>query len=295
MNRLSSVVESPSSPTGPKEPAAKEKTGHETTNGTGPAWTDGSAEPGPSTNGAQDEAAAIFDYQPPPGPPPEKSKEPEAKKDSEGFTIPSSSNDPISEAQKEAAAESEQLFKLNIQQQPVGEEDADANKAAMSNVANALSQLAAPARKATVRGRRDVRNTIYMPSSVPEGSTSDPASAFPPSPSPAVPQPPAGLLSKPTAVSALQSEGSMAGTSDTQSIRSSNSMGGFGHPKHPEMLGPGLNASIIETVVASFERGQIKSVKVNGEIAFSYNFSATAGADSTFHRLISWLTLYLIS
>jgi len=41
--------------------------------------------------------------------------------------------------------------------------------------------------------------------------------------------------------------------------------------KHPEMHGPGLNASIVETISASFENGVVKSARINGEVALTYN------------------------
>jgi hypothetical protein len=94
-------------------------------------------------------AEDIFDA--PPGPPPsqqQQSRE-DAGKDAEGFTIPPAMNDPISQAQREAAAEEgELMFKLNIKNEPIPEEDQDAKQAALSNVANALTTMGAPARRA---------------------------------------------------------------------------------------------------------------------------------------------------
>ena len=60
---------------------------------------------------------------------------------------------------------------------------------------------------------------------------------------------------------------------DTQSIRSSHSLSSVsqGPVKHPEMHQPGLNASIIETVSATFEDGQITKSVVIGEVALAYN------------------------
>ncbi|KAJ2967757.1 hypothetical protein NUW58_g10374 [Xylaria curta] len=72
-------------------------------------------------------------------------------------------------------------------------------------------------------------------------------------------------------MSTLGSEPSVAGTSDTQSVRSANSLSSVVQAKHPEMHQPGLNSSLMETVSATFEHGVVKSVKVNGEIALSFN------------------------
>jgi F-BAR domain only protein len=275
-NRLSSLAESPTSAKPPQSSGEKE-TSHEGTNGLN--TQDGTNElvPVRSKSSGVNGTGETADVEAPVGPPPSQLKDStDAVKDADGFTIPPPSNDPISQAQKEATEESEQLFKLNIQNEPVAEEDPDAKQAAMSNVANTLTQMALPSRKmGTVRGRRDVRSTIYVPAptALPELTNENP---FPPSPSlPTVP-------SKPAAVAALASEVSLAGTSDTQSIRSANSLASLPHIKHPEMSGPGLNASIIETVSASFEDGAIKTVKIGGEIAFCYNASDTSNENSEF-------------
>ncbi|KAM0471299.1 hypothetical protein ACHAPX_009482 [Trichoderma viride] len=190
-------------------------------------------------------------------------------KDEEGFTIRAPMNDPISEAQREAAAdEADQVFKLNIQNSPIEEEDPEAAQAALSNVANTLRVGSANMnrRSMTVRGRRDVRNTIYAPV-LPHFGDGQSDNAIPAMP--AVPgSPPRPPSSRPAAVAALASEASAA--SDTQSVRSGNSLGSH-HTKHPELTGPGLNASIIETVSAHFEGGELKSTSVAGEVAFANN------------------------
>ncbi|KAI9685314.1 MAG: hypothetical protein M1822_004687 [Bathelium mastoideum] len=86
----------------------------------------------------------------------------EPQKDAEGFTVPSSSSDAITQAQLEAAATGDapsSQFKVDIRNAPIQEEGGDA---ALANVANTLRASTFPARKSgTVRGRRD-RNTIYV-------------------------------------------------------------------------------------------------------------------------------------
>ena len=116
----------------------------------------------------------------------------------------SSAIDDITRAQQEAAAtENDQpQFKLDIRNQPIQEEDGDAQKA-LSNMANTLravgyyefvvvfvlwliviKQAQPPQRKlGTNRGRRDVRNTIFVPNpsseNLPVGDTIlPPASPF---------------------------------------------------------------------------------------------------------------------
>ncbi|OAA66868.1 PCBP-like protein [Niveomyces insectorum RCEF 264] len=287
-HRLSSLAETPDSSLPPGSAGAQRTASREAaTNGVGGG--DGAAET-TSRAGAGGGAAGggmaalngmtadeLFGVPPPPGPPPSQQraagKAPsEPARDAEGFSVPAATNDPISQAQRDAAAaagesgeDAEHAFKLNIQKEPVADEDAAASQAAMSNVANTLS-MAMPSRKSgTVRGRRDVRNTIYVPTpAMPESlSTSSPAVSRSPTF--------ASTPSRPSAVAALASEASLTGTSDSQSVRSATSLGSLAHLKHPEATAPGLSTSVIETVSATFEDGELTSTRIAGEIAFSYN------------------------
>jgi len=266
-NRLSSLAESPP----PQSPISQ-------TNGNPGAVNADSAfiadavptgSPSRATNGTT--GAALFgdlsDVQPPPGPPPSHTKPgSEARKDSEGYTVPAAMNDPISQAEHDAAQEIEQQqFKLDIRKDPIPEQDADA-QAALSNVANTLRSQQATTlnRKAgTVRGRRDVRNTMYVP---PANSldVSTPENMPPPSP---------GIATgRAAALAALSSNDHNAPTgSDTTSIRSGHSLTNHVVAKHVDMHQPGLNASIIETVSATLENGEIKTAKIAGEVALTYN------------------------
>ncbi|KAI9809457.1 MAG: hypothetical protein M1827_006837 [Pycnora praestabilis] len=197
----------------------------------------------------------------------------EGQRDAEGFTIPPSGTDAISQAQQEAASENvPPQFKLDIRNDPIQEEDSDA-ATALASVANTLRAQAAPNRKlGTTRGRRDVRNTIFVPSpQSPELSTSD---------SPIPPPSPFRSGSRAATLSAEEQMGS-----DTQSIRSSRSMGSLASAtiKHPEMHQPGLNSSIVETVSAWFEHGRVTKAVVIGELALAYNpadLSASFGTES---------------
>jgi F-BAR domain only protein len=209
----------------------------------------------------------LSDVQPPPGPPPSHLKAvPEARRDSEGFTVPAAVNDPISQAEQDAAQENDQpQFKLDIRNEPIQEQDADA-QAALSNVANTLrsSQMVTPNRKAgTVRGRRDVRNTVYVPAA---NSLDVSHSDNPMPPSPGI------AIGRAAALAALSSgEHPPQGSSDTTSIRSGYSLVNNASVKHAEMHNPGLNASIIETVSATFDNGEVKTTKIIGEIALAHN------------------------
>ncbi|KFY29824.1 hypothetical protein V493_02227 [Pseudogymnoascus sp. VKM F-4281 (FW-2241)] len=185
--------------------------------------------------------------------------------DADGFTVPPAANDAISQAQREANSENEATpaFKLNIAQQAIREEDADA-QAALSSVANTLrsANLPAPSRKVgTVRGRRDVRNSMYVPGPevvLPESQRSPGVSTF---------APPAGSQGIGRAANLAATASDLGSSAD--SIRSSTSAGG-GHIRHPEMTRPGLNSSVIETVNLLSENGEIKTATVIGEMALSY-------------------------
>ena len=61
--------------------------------------------------------------------------------------------------------------------------------------------------------------------------------------------------------------------SDAQSIRSARSIGSTANAviTHPQMHEPGLNASIVETVSATFAAGQITKAIVIGELALQHN------------------------
>lgn len=291
-SRLGALSEAPDLPRTPEhgEDPSRERASHEGTNGV----TDGgnlmdAPVPASGVNGTH-EPTTLSDEQSSLAPPPTSHSQVSAPptKDAEGFSIPAPVHDPISAAQREAAASNEdpeQLFKLNIQNQPVEEEDPQAKQAALSSVANSLKTGTAVRRTGTVRGRRDVRNTIYAPSPNVADGHAEGGFTIPGLPgSPSFP----ASLSRPTAA-ALASETSIAGTSDTQSIRSGNSLGSLAHVKHPEMTAQGLNASIIETVSAVFEGGVIKSSSIAGEIAFvnhasdenmfKSKFSASTSAD----------------
>jgi hypothetical protein len=259
-NRLSSLVESPSSPTGGVV-ASMNGTSNGITEEEHAAETDSNTVANGNTS---KNALDLSDVKPPPGPPPSHLKNAAPLLDSEGFSMPSTNLDPISQAQLEAADESEQhAFKLDIRNEPIKEEESDA-QAALSNVANTLrsSSLQAPSRKAgTIRGRRDVRNTIYVPA--PEHDTRSTENIIPNSPGF---QPGAGRAA---ALAALSSNDHHS-VSDTNSIRSARSLTSSAAVKHPEMHEPGLNSSIIETVNAYFENGEVKSGAVIGEVALSY-------------------------
>ncbi|KAK3062486.1 hypothetical protein LTS18_003968, partial [Coniosporium uncinatum] len=207
----------------------------------------------------------------------------EPERDAEGFSVPPSSLDAISRAEQEAAAAGEDAsspqFKLDIRNAPIQEEDAGA-EAALANVASALRAQAAPAKRAsTIRGRRDVRNTIFVPSpQTPDLQSPEPilqasSSATPPLSAPAS-APNAGLDVSPFKLShrGIFLDNDLA-ASDTHSIRSARSFTSTTSQtiKHPDMHFPGLNASIIDTVSAWFEGGAVTKTVTVGEVALAFN------------------------
>ncbi|KAK5124530.1 hypothetical protein LTR85_001747 [Meristemomyces frigidus] len=91
----------------------------------------------------------------------------EVQRDSEGFSLPPSNLDPISQAQADAAAAGEgaaPAFNVNIRNAPIREEAGD-SEAALASVAN---KLQAPptvvSRTGTIRGRRQGRPVSSIPS-----------------------------------------------------------------------------------------------------------------------------------
>lgn len=224
----------------------------------------------PATNGIQANAVALEEEQPAP---PLQATEPQ--RDREGFNVAPPAVDEISRAQQEATASDpdQQPFKLDIRSEPIQEEGLDA-QSALSSTANALraqaQQIPTPRKPPTNRGRRDVRNTVFIPSpqspdlSAPGDSPFLAANSF--------------GAGKASSLSSDVQPGS-----DAHSIRSAHSTSSLVQTtaKHAEMTEPGLNASVIETVSAWFSSGQVTRATVIGELALAHNASETAVTVST--------------
>lgn len=269
-------------------------------------------------NGMQE---PIPELKEPLSPPVEAETKPEPEKDAQGYSSPLSAIDAITEAEREANMTSENptpQFKLDIRNAPIQEEEGDAD-AALANMASTLRAQAAPTKRTgTLRGRRDVRNTIFVPNpATPEftsiGENSIPpippaastAIAFPspsaPSTALAFPSPTAPASTTPVAFPTpppLPQPGSPQfklphrpllvddhAASDTQSVRSGRSLSSSASTtiKHPDLHGPGLNSSLVETVSAWFEHGAVTKAMVIGQVALAYNpidLSAPFGTES---------------
>lgn len=253
-NRLSSLAESP---------PAMSQTFQTNGDKAEPALISDSMHERTATMNGSSAYVDVSDVAPPPGPPPSQIRSLEPQTDAEGYTVPAAMNDAISLAQFEAADGEQPQFKLDIRPEPIQEQDAD-SQAALSSVANTLrlSSMTTPNRKAgTVRGRRDVRNTVYVPSA----NSLDVSHMDSIPPSPGIP------AGRAAALAALGGEPSAPSASDTTSIRSGHSLTAHNTVKHMDMHGPGLNASIVETISATLENGVFTSAKINGEIALMNN------------------------
>ncbi|KAE8316780.1 Muniscin C-terminal mu homology domain-containing protein [Aspergillus transmontanensis] len=125
----------------------------------------------------------------------------------------------------------------------------------------------------TLRGRRDVRNTVFIPNPT-QGSDVPTLPSGPDVPIPVSP----GLSSKHAASPSIATEDHAL--SDTTSVRSGHTLhGSSGAVAHPDLHEPGLNASIIETVNAWFSDGVVTKSSVIGELALAYN--GTPNANTT--------------
>ncbi|KAE8366102.1 Muniscin C-terminal mu homology domain-containing protein [Aspergillus caelatus] len=188
--------------------------------------------------------------------------------DSEGFSEPPQTIDEITRAQREAAGMEEAGINLTIRDQPIFE-DEDQAKQAMDDMANQLrlraQQSGVRRNVGTLRGRRDVRNTVFIPNP-PQGSD---VPTLPSGSDVSMPVSP-GLPSKHAASPSIATEDHAL--SDTTSVRSGHTLhGSSGAVAHPDLHEPGLNASIIETVNAWLSDGVVTKSSVIGELALAYN------------------------
>lgn len=125
----------------------------------------------------------------------------------------------------------------------------------------------------SVRGRREVRNTMFLPGPV------LPADARTPSDDGTTATISTRAAAAVTGTADLVPPIQRADTpgtgpddravSDSTSVHSSHSLAGLVH--HPELHEPGLNASIVETVTTSLSEGHVTKSFVVGEIALAYN------------------------
>ncbi|KAL4956323.1 Muniscin C-terminal mu homology domain-containing protein [Aspergillus filifer] len=201
----------------------------------------------------------------------------EPRVDSEGFSERPQTIDEITLAQREAAGMEDSGLNLTIRDQPIHEDENQA-KQAMNDMASQLrlqAQQSGIRRNAgTIRGRRDVRNTVFIPNTPPQVHATPTLATTQDVSEPTSPTSPARHAA--SLSNATTDEHAM---SDTTSIRSSHTLHSISGPvAHPELHETGLNASIIETVNAWFSEGAVTKSFVVGELALAYN--ATSGIPS---------------
>ncbi|KLJ07543.1 hypothetical protein EMPG_16996 [Blastomyces silverae] len=205
------------------------------------------------------------------------------KIDAEGYSERPASLDEISRVQKEAAAAEEPSLNLTIRDQPIEEDESEA-KMALNEVANTLrlkaQQSGLSRGVGTLRGRREVRNTIFVPNPPSEDSGLSPVPGLVAGP------PPVSPSHAPKAISSPPGSHDDHALSDTTSIHSSQTLHSLSGPvSHPDMPEPGLNASIVETVNAWFSDGAVTRSFVVGELALAYNSTTSPPSDPELVRL----------
>lgn len=137
----------------------------------------------------------------------------------------------------------------------------------------------------TIRGRRDVRNTVFIPTPTGPELPGLPSGGDPGS----MPTSPAMPIKHVTSPSTATDDHAL---SDTTSIRSSHTLHSISGPvAHPDLHEPGLNASIIETVNAWFSEGAVTKAFVVGELALAYNAANTFPTDHSRVRLNNFQVL----
>ncbi|KAI1608780.1 Muniscin C-terminal mu homology domain-containing protein [Exophiala viscosa] len=205
----------------------------------------------------------------------------------ERFEPPPSAPGAFPDSHQEAPASplvnEESARNFMIRDQPIQEDESEAQQAlnTMANQLRTQAQTSGLNRgSGTVRGRRDVRNTMYVPSSgEPSAPTQSVSRAFPPVMTPPATSPLENIVASPiprlAAAATLQDEHGVG--SDTTSIHSSRSLAFTS--LHSDLHEAGLNASIVETVQSWFTESGISKSLVLGEVAFAYNPSGFAESD----------------
>ncbi|KKK13467.1 hypothetical protein ARAM_002306 [Aspergillus rambellii] len=210
--------------------------------------------------------------------------------DSEGYSERPQTIDEITQAQRDAAGLEEPSINLTIRDQPIFEDENQA-KQAMDDMANQLRMQAQQVggmrrNTGTIRGRRDVRNTVFIPN-IPTQGNEIPGLTMPHDSFQATS--PTFAAKHATSPSSATDEHTL---SDATSIRSSHTLHSISGPvSHPELHEPGLNASIIETVNAWFTEGTVTKSFVVGELALAYNGTSELPKESIRVRLDNFQVL----
>ncbi|KAK5072879.1 Suppressor of Profilin deletion [Lithohypha guttulata] len=212
--------------------------------------------------------------------------------------------DPFAQTSDVTSPAEESARNFEIKDQPIPE-DASAAQLAMNNIQNQLRMQAQTSglnrNQASVRGRRDVRNTMFFPGQQPGlpspatpdlGSPSTPAStltmpttATSSTPATTATDTPSDVLTpiKRSLGSGTIPEDASHAVSDSQSIHSAHSMAGLAH--HTDLHESGLNASLVETVNTWFSDEGVTRSFVVGEVALAYNRTETTSSSQEVVRL----------
>ncbi|KAL4869756.1 hypothetical protein BDV12DRAFT_167162 [Aspergillus spectabilis] len=214
----------------------------------------------------------------------------EPRVDADGFSQRPQTIDEITLAQREAAGQEESGLNLTIRDQPIPEDENQA-KQAMDDMANQLrlqAQQSGIRRNAsTIRGRRDVRNTVFIPTTPTQGSNVPGLGTLTQDVSE-----PTSPISPAKHVASLSNATEDHAMSDTTSIRSSHTLHSISGPvTHPELHESGLNASIIETVNAWFSEGAVTKSFVVGELALAFNATPELSTEKIRVRLNNFQVL----
>ncbi|KMQ46214.1 hypothetical protein HL42_3113 [Trichophyton rubrum] len=207
--------------------------------------------------------------------------------DAEGYSQRPDIEDEITRIQREAAAVDDSGINLTIRDQPIPEDESEA-KQALNQVANTLrlkaQQSGAARGPGTVRGRRDVRNTMFFPQPPLPGTGHSAENPFPALNNAASAQPGAPEMPRNQALpEKVIQEDHMP---DNTSIHSSQTLHSLSGPiTHPVLPEPGLNASIVEKLTVMLSEGVVTRSLVVGELALAYN-NNTSGEDASESQVI---------
>ncbi|KAK2858412.1 hypothetical protein FQN49_004758 [Arthroderma sp. PD_2] len=194
--------------------------------------------------------------------------------DAEGYSQRPDTEDEITRIQREASAVDDSGINLTIRDQPIPEDESEA-KQALNQVANTLrlkaQQSGVSRGPGTLRGRRDVRNTIFVPHPpLPDASNNAD------SPVPALNVGALAALATPEMPKSTtlpeKTNQEDHTVPDNTSIHSSQTLHSLSGPiAHPDLAESGLNVSIVEKLTAMLTDGAVTRSFVVGELALAYN------------------------
>ncbi|KAL1960872.1 hypothetical protein VTO42DRAFT_5855 [Malbranchea cinnamomea] len=205
--------------------------------------------------------------------------------DAEGYSTRPDTVDEITRIQREATAAEDSGINLTIRDKPIEEDESEARQA-LNDMAQTLrlqAQRTGLTRgTGTLRGRRDVRNTIFIPNPPPQEQNTNQGLASAPSPG-YIPTPVSNTHESIPSTDGHRDDHPL---SDSASIQSSQTLHSLSGPiSHPELQSPGLNASIVEKLSVLISGGTVTRSYVVGEVALAYNSNESKPSESQLVRL----------